>query len=145
LIELISMILRPPEHSGNARGQTRGVAAVAMVVILLMIDLIVVGLVVGLGRDHNLTVHRLQTIESMYAAEAGMNMSIREMMISADEDGDGTIGTISDDSDDGTDPTLGNARFVVTATADTPYVGQTTLTSMGRSDEARRKMETIME
>jgi len=116
-----------------------------MVVILLIVDLIVVGLVLGLGRDHNLTVHRMQTIEAMYAAEAGVNMSIREMMYDVDADGDGTAGTISDDSDDGTDPGVGNARFVVTAAADTPAAGQTTFSSAGRCGEARRKMKTILE
>ena len=116
-----------------------------MVVILLMVDLIIVGIVVGLSRDHDLTVRRMQTIEAMYAAEAGVNMSIRELMNDADEDGDGTTGTISDDSDDANDPTLGNAWFVVTAAADTPAVGQTTLTSEGRSGEARRKIEGVLE
>jgi hypothetical protein len=67
------------------------------------------------------------------------------MMYDADQDGDGTIGTISDDSDDGTDPSVGNAQFVVTADADTPVAGQTTLTSAGRSGEARRQMKTILE
>jgi hypothetical protein len=41
--------------------------------------------------------------------------------------------------------TLGNAQFVVTAAADTPAVGQTTLTSEGRSGEARRRIEGVME
>ncbi|MHC4427070.1 MAG: hypothetical protein ACYS0D_00500 [Planctomycetota bacterium] len=139
------MIPGQPEHAGNARGQRRGVAAVAMVVFLVVVDLIIVGFVVGLGRDHNLTVHRMRTLEAEYAAEAGINMSIREMMNDADEDGDGAIGTISDDSDEGTDPTLGNARFVVTAAADTPLAGQTTLTSAGRSGEARRTIDSILE
>jgi hypothetical protein len=111
-----------------------------MVVILLVVDLIIVGFVLGIGRDHNLTVHRMQTLEAMYAAEAGVNMSIREMMYVA-----GAIGTISDDSDDGTDPGVGNARFVVTAAADTPVAGQTTLTSAGRSGEARRTIDSILE
>jgi hypothetical protein len=120
----------------------KGVAAVAMVVILLIIDLAIVGIVVGLSRDHDLTVRRVQTIEALYAAEAGVNMSIREMMNTADEDGDAGlgngIGTISHDNDEGTDPTLGNARFVVTKVK----VGDvTTLTSEGRSGDARRKME----
>ena len=72
-------------------------------------------------------------------------MSIREMMYDVDEDGDGTAGTISDDSDDGTDPAVGNARFVVTAAADTPAAGQTTFTSSGRSGEALRKLESVLE
>ncbi|MHC4101604.1 MAG: hypothetical protein ACYS15_08185 [Planctomycetota bacterium] len=125
------------------RRNAQGVAAVAMVVILLIIDLAIVGIVVGLSRDHDLTIRRMQTIEALYAAEAGVNMSIREMMNDADEDGDVVgpgdgIGTISHDEDDGTDPTLGNARFVVTKNK----VGNvTTLTSEGRSGEARRTME----
>jgi len=139
------MIPGQSRHSANNPRKRRGVAAVAMVVILLIVDLIVVGLVLGLGRDHNLTVHRMQTIEAMYAAEAGVNMSIREMMYDVDADGDGTAGTISDDSDDGTDPGVGNARFVVTAAADTPAAGQTTFSSAGRCGEARRKMKTILE
>ena len=139
------MILGQPEQFGNDRGQRRGIAVVAMVVFLLVVDLIVVGIVVGLGRDHNLTIHRMQTLEAEYAAEAGMNMSIREKMYDVDEDGDGTIGTISDDGDDGNDPGVGNAQFIVTAAADTPLVGQTTLTSSGRSGEARRKMEAVLE
>jgi hypothetical protein len=123
----------------------RAVAAVAMVVLLLALNLIIVGMVIGLSRDHDLTIRRMQTVEAMYAAEAGVNMSIRELMNDADEDGDGTIGTISDDSNDGNDPTLGNAQLVVTAAADTPAAGQTTLTSEGRSGDARRKIEGILE
>jgi hypothetical protein len=129
----------------RARPAPGGVAAVAMVVILLIVDMIIVGIVVSLPRDHDLTIRRMQTIEAMYAAEAGVNMSIRELMNDADEDGDGTTGTIPDDSNDANDPTLGNAQFVVTAAADTPAAGQTTLTSAGRSGEARRKIEGILE
>ena len=75
----------------------------------------------------------------------GMNMSIREMMNDADEDGDGAVGTVSDDDDDGTDPGVGNARLVVTAATDTPAAGQTTLTSAGRSGDARRTIDSILE
>jgi hypothetical protein len=121
-----------------------------MVVILVVIDLIIVAMVVGGSRDHNLTVHRMETTEAMYAAEAGVNMAVREMMYRLDEDGDAGvwptgIGTISHDLDDGNDPTLGNARFVVTAAADTPAAGQTTFSSTGRCGEARRKAEAVLE
>ena len=133
-------------RSSRRAGPTRrAVAAVAIVVILLVVDLIIVGMVVSLSRDHDLTIRRMQTIEAMYAAEAGVNMSIRELMNDADEDGDGATGTISDDGNDPNDPTLGNAQFVVTAAADTPAAGQTTLTSEGRSGDARRKIEGVME
>ncbi len=115
-----------------------------MILLMIIVDLIIIGMVVSQGRDHDLTVRRLETTESLYAAEAGANMSIRELMIPADDDGDAGIGTISDDSNDATDPALGNARFVVTAAADTPAVGLTTITSEGRSGEARRRMQAIL-
>ncbi len=124
--------------------------AVAMIVLMIVVDLIIVSMVVSQARDHDLTVRRLQTIEALYAAEAGVNMSIRELSIPADEDGDDDgswplgIGTISDDTNPATDPTLGNAQFVVTAEADTPVVGQTTITSEGRSGDARRRMQAVL-
>ncbi len=116
-----------------------------MVVIMVIIDVIIVGLVVGIGRDHDLTVRRSETVKVIYAADAGVQMSIREMMQIADEDGDGTIGTISDDSNDANDPSAGDARFVVTATADTPFAGQTTLTSTGRYGTSIRSISTVLE
>jgi len=122
----------------------RGLIVVVMILLMIVVDLIIVGMVVSQARDHDLTVRRLQTTESLYAAEAGANMSIRELMLPADEDGDTGIGTISDDSNDATDPTLGNAQFVVTAAPDTPIVGQTTITSEGRSGAARRRMQAVL-
>lgn len=114
----------------------------ATVVLLLIIDLIIIGMVLSTSRDHDLTVRRTQTTEALYAAEAGVNMSIRELMVDNDDDGDGTIGTISDDGDAGTDPSLGRARFVVIYTTSGT---KTTLTSAGRSGDARRKMEAVLE
>lgn len=113
-----------------------------MVVVLLIVNMIIIGMVVGTSREHELTARRKQTTEALYAAEAGVNMSIREMMNDLDEDGDGTIGTISDDSDGGTDPALGSARFVVTLSAG---AGLTTLRSVGRSGDARRRMEAVLQ
>ncbi len=121
-----------------------------MILLMMIIDLIIIGMVVTQSRDHDPTVRRLQTIEALYAAEAGVNMSIRELSIPADEDGDDDgswpfgIGTISDDTNPATDPTLGNAQFVVTAEANTPVVGQTTITSEGRSGDARRRMQAVL-
>ncbi len=121
------------------RSNRRAIVAVAMIIILLLIDLIIVGMVVSQARDHDLTVRRQQTVEAFYAAEAGVNMSVRELMVPADEDGDGFTGSISYESNPGpydpdNDPTLGNAQFYVSAT------GNTILTSEGRSGEARRTM-----
>ena len=139
------MIQLGGKRSENAPGPRRAMVAVAMVAVLLTIDLIIVGLVLSAGRDHDLTIRRLETVEAAYAAEAGVNMSIRELMLPADDDGDGTVGTISDDGDNGNDPTLGNAQFRVTMAVDVPVVGQSTLTSEGRSGGALRKMTAVVE
>lgn len=116
-----------------------------MVILLLAIDLVIIAIVVNTGRDHELSVRRLETIAATYAAEAGVNMSIREMMEAADEDGDGAVGSISDDGDSGNDPTLGQARFSVVVSPDDPVAGQTTVTSEGRSGLSVRKMTTTLE
>ncbi len=124
------------------RNNRRGTAAVSMIIVLMLVDLIIVGMVIGGARDHDLTVKRIETIQAFYAAEAGMNMAIRELMNNNDEDGDGTVGTISDDATPANDPTLGQAQVLVTSAVAGP---QTTLTSQGRSGDARRHIAAILE
>ncbi len=120
----------------------RATIAISMVIDLVVVDLIIISIVIGGARDHDLTIKRVETIQSFYAAEAGMNMGIRELMNNADEDGDGGIGTISDDATPANDPTFGQAQVVVTASVAGP---QTTLRSKGRSGDARRQVETVLE
>ncbi len=124
------------------RCRHRGAAAIATVVLLLILDLIIIRIVIGGARDHDLTIRRLETIQAFYAAEAGMNMAIREMMSDTDEDGDGAIGTISDDATPANDPTFGQAQVLVTSAVAGP---QTTLTSEGRAGDARRNVEAVLE
>lgn len=94
------------------RGCRRGAAAVTMLLLLVVTNLVVVGVVLRGAGDQDLTVHRLESVQSFYAAEAGVNMSIRELMRIEDEDGDGTIGSISDDQDEDNNPTVGGAAVV---------------------------------
>ncbi len=115
---------------------------VAVVIVLIIIDLIVVGITLGLSRDHDLTIRRLETVKAAYAAEAGINMAIREMQEDEDQDADGAIGTISYEQpvyDPNNDPDLDIASFYVTKAYDAG-LGKTTITSYGRCGEAVRKM-----
>ena len=123
------------------RRRERGSAVVAFIVLLIIADLVIVGMVLTGGADHDLTVSRVETVQAFYAAEAGVNMAIREMMQNADEDGDGTVGTISDDTNDGNDPTFGSAQVIVTATVNGD---DTTLAGQGRAAIARRHATTLM-
>ena len=116
-------------------------AAVIMVVLLALIGMMVIGMVLTGARDMNLTGRRIETVQAFYAAEAGMNLSLREMMKNSDEDGDGTIGTISDDGNAGNDPTIGSAQVSVTAVV---AGAQTTLTSKARAGSAIRSIKAVV-
>lgn len=119
----------------TATRRCAGSAAVGMIVAMVVIQLAVVGLVLAGARDQDLTTQRASTIRAFYAAEAGMNMAIREVRMSTDADGDGAIGSISDDDNAANDPSFSGAQVVVTL--DTSE-GVITLTSTGRSAAATR-------
>ena len=120
----------------------RGTAAVAVVIALVLLQLAVAGMVLGGARDHDLSARRLDTVRAFYAAEAGTNMAARELMSNTDADGDGTIGSISNDSNLTNDPQLGIARVYVTKTV----VGTvTTITSRGRSGDSTRQVRITLE
>jgi Tfp pilus assembly protein PilX len=128
--------------SSRPEVKRRGVAAVALLVLMLVLGLIVAGMLRSGGRDHNLTALRIESMQAFYAAEAGMNMAIREAHCGCDEDLDGVAGTISDDSNDATDPQIGFGQVVVTQ-----VVGgsSTTRTSDGRAKSARRSIDAAFE
>ena len=126
----------------QTRTERRGATIVATISTLLVIALVLVGLVLGGARDQDLAVRRLETIRAFYAAEAGANMAIRELMVSTDFDGDGVIGTISDDGNSANDPSISGGRVLVTKS----QVGvQLILSSEGRCGTARRKIETTLQ
>jgi hypothetical protein len=120
----------------------RGIAAVAVIVILMIVDLVVVGVVLSGSRGHDVTVQRLETVRAYYAAEAGMHMAMRELMLQDNLDDDCAVGTISNDGIDANDPALGTASFMVTAT---PSGSQYTVRSYGRSGDARREMTALLD
>jgi len=120
----------------------RGAAVVAIILAMLVLSLITIGMVLGGSRDQDLTVRRLETVRAFYAAEAGANMSIRELMLSTDADADGGVGSISDDGNAANDPNMGAAQVRVTRIVSGP---QTTLTSRGRSGQANRVIQAILQ
>ena len=82
---------------------------------------------------------------AFYAAEAGANMSIRELREEVNEDSDAATGAVSYDTPTylpANDPTFGPAKVYVKI----EVVGsQTTLTSEGRSGEALRRVEAVLD
>ena len=120
------------------QASNRGSALITVLIIVMVLGFAVVG-VVGVGsRSHTLTRHRMNTARAFYAAEAGMNMAMRELSLGLDEDGDGIIGSISDDSDDSNDPSIGGGRVSVSLSIAS---GQMMLVSTGRCDSSSRRIE----
>jgi Tfp pilus assembly protein PilX len=120
----------------------RGTVAVAMLVALILLQVVIAGMVLTGARDQDLMERRVETARALYAAEAGMNMAIREVMQNADEDGDGAIGSISDDGNAVNDPDLSGGRVVVSRAEDG---GMITLTSTGRCGESVRSIKATLQ
>lgn len=120
----------------------RGAAVVAIVVAMLLMGMIMIGMVMNGARDQELTVQRMNTLRSFYAAEGAVNMGIREYLLNTDEDGDGGIGSISNDADSSNDPMLGLARAFVEA--DSSVAGQFSLSAAGTAADSRRAISTSL-
>ncbi|MEM7227992.1 MAG: hypothetical protein AAF432_04170 [Planctomycetota bacterium] len=120
----------------------RGMAAVITILLMVMLSIMVIGLVRRNARDFDLTVRRVQTLQAFYAAEAGTQMAMRELALTTDEDGDGTIGTISDDANDANDRVVGNGIVVVVQATGGSDI---TLRSEGRSGESRREISSTLQ
>lgn len=116
----------------------RGGAAVAIVLALVVLQLVVVGMVVAGSREQALGVHRAESLRSLYAAEAGAQMALRELATGADEDGDGTIGSISADGQSATGPLLLGARISSQLHSAGPSSGE--VVSRAQATEAQRQV-----
>lgn len=81
--------------ASRAHRHPRATILVAVVGALVMLQLLVVALTLGGARDHDLTVRRVESARALYAAEGVMNMALREVCLSMDEDGDGVVGGIA--------------------------------------------------
>lgn len=117
-----------------SRPSRRGTVVVAVIVALVVLQILVYAVSVAGSRDQDLTTRRLEAARSYYAAEAVVNMSLREIGRNQDEDGNGTIGTVFSS---GTAPTIGTGGGSAWTTAVTSS-GVTTLTASGASGLATR-------
>lgn len=113
---------------------------VAVLVMVVVLQVVVVALAVSARRESDLTVQRVAAARSLYAAESGVNMSLRELALGTDIDLDGTIGSISNDNNDANDPTLLGARFGSSAAS---AGGATSITVRGAQGEAAREVAVV--
>lgn len=109
-----------------------------MVLAMLLMQLMVVGAVTTTSRGQDLAGKRVEGARAFYAAEAALAMAVREVMLNADHDGDGTIGGVSHDGNIATGPLLANSRLSVAVTTAS---GQATLTTTAQAGAARRRSQ----
>ena len=125
----------------DGAGHRRGIAALTMAVMLAMLALAVAGLVMGGAREHDLAVSRMDTERSFYCAEAGISMGLREAYLGSDVDGDGGIGSISDDNNASNDPRIGTAGVHV---ARLKAPNSSTLIAKATAGTTQHRVETVI-
>ena len=121
----------------QTRFHRRAAAIVALIIVLVIAGLVMLGMVMAGARDQDLAARQAEGSRALYAAQAGINMSFRELIEDADEDGDGTTGGISNDGIIPNNPQIGAANVFVTV-AD--LGGEYMLTSRGNSGQAWRTL-----
>lgn len=120
----------------------RASVSIPLIVVLAAFQIVVAAMMLSGVRGSDILARRIETARAFYAAEAGANMAVREVMRGVDEDADGKIGGISDDSNTATDPALGAARIVAESVS---AGGTSTITVTGRSGLAARRISLSVE
>jgi hypothetical protein len=124
----------------SIRPLRRGAASIALVVVLIIVEFAIIAMVLGGARDQDLSVARLSSVQAFFAAEAGINMAIREAVDDTDHDGNGVVGGIATTSD--TIAALNGASVAVTPS----FVAlEVTLTSLGEQHSARHRFQTKLQ
>jgi len=125
----------------RSKRSPRGAAIVAIIMVMLLVNLIIVAMVLGGARDLDLAVLRMDTVRAGYAADGGAQLSLREVYTDTDIDGDGSIGSISDDGNDANNPAIGGGNVSVSGST----VGSaTTYLSTGVAGSATRAVSTLV-
>ncbi len=128
-------------HS-HRRHHRHAVIIVGLVIVLALAQLLIVSVIHESARETSFGAVRLEAVSAFYAAEAGLNLSLREVALGSDEDGDGGIGSISDNGLDDDDPALGQAGLSVSAVDDGTQI---ILISHGRCRGAMRRLSAAVE
>jgi hypothetical protein len=101
-------------NAGQRRQFRRGHALVAVLLLLLVGGLLIVTASRTAGLSSGVAISQLQGLRAAYGVEGAALLSLREAAESADLDGDGVIGSISDDDNPATGPLLNGMALSAT-------------------------------
>ncbi len=122
------------------RSHRRGAIAITLVIALIVLSLLITTTLILGAQDQSLMLLRLQGQRTQFAADSAAAMASKEIFDNVDRDGDGGIGTISNDGNTGTDPTLNGTRLWATASTSG---GSTTITARGQNNEGKRAAQVV--
>ena len=123
-----------PKHCAG-RFRRRGAALVAFVAALLVIGTFVLWGFDLTGTTATTSLSHFLGTGALYAAESGIEMSVREIGLGVDFDneGTGTMGTISNNGNSADDPAIAAKKFFVEQTSPSPPTYRAT----GRPNQAQ--------
>jgi len=126
---------RPIPKHGDVRFHRRGAALVAFIAALLVIGTFVLWAFDMTGTTATTSLSHFLGTGALYAAESGIEMSVREIGLGMDFDneGTGTMGTISNNGNSADDPAIAAGRFFVEQTSPSPPTYRAT----GRPNQAQ--------
>lgn len=112
-----------------------------MVVALAVLSLVIIGITLSSGRGADGARLGLEGLQAQYTVEGGANMAIREIYVNADEDGDGVIGTISNDGNAANNPAIGVGKVSVTKSTSGATI---TLTALSTTTTTSRQVQVAL-
>lgn len=125
----------PAARKHHARA---GFVALGILVIMLLLAAIAISVTSSHARDSGNTQAQVEGARAQAAVDGVLNMSAKELLDSADHDGDGGIGSISDNSNSADDPVISNSRVWSRRTANSNTVTITAHASNASSRRASR-------
>jgi len=136
------MIAFSTQHPALAtRHSQRGTALVIVIAALMVLMLVVAGVVSLSARQAQLQMYRQSSTNLDNAVTAAAEMGIREMFTGNDEDGDGVVGSISNNNNPADDPNVNACPVTVTRST----VGvTTTLTATAVNSTGARKEQVVI-
>ncbi len=93
----------------------RAVALLAFVAAMLVLGILALWMATLSGTHATAYLGHYHSSGAFYAAESGGEIVMRELKLGADVSGDGVVGEVSNDGDDGNDPSLSSGSFHVSS------------------------------
>lgn len=119
------------------RNAKRAVAAVVFVAALLVVSTMALWVFQATAASTHGALGHLYASGAFYASEGGIEYGLREIALGGDVDGDGTMGSISNNGNDADDPSIGSGTFHVSYASNK-------LTSRGSMQSRTRVLEATL-